>query len=251
MICIADQTGCERKDLGEMKGKKCFVAGMVMACLLSGCGNIEDFTADGNTEGTTEEYSTETGQQPESSAEGSAEEEPSAEAAELSEEEKQFFTDFIQERENYGFLLSDYDVPQDVNISEVLYSGAGFGECIPEEDVPLYLEAAQQEMIETDCLKLTRQGIEELLQRKLGIGLEDMSSPLDMLYLAETDSYYHQAGDTNYAPFACTGGIREGDTYKLHFTPAADWLEGFGDRETVLVKTEDGYSFLSNHTVAE
>ncbi|MDE7222929.1 MAG: hypothetical protein K2O34_03995 [Acetatifactor sp.] len=233
-----------------MNRKNWFVIGMIMVCLLSGCGNTGDAAADGNTEETAEDRSTETGQPSESSGEAPAEEVPPAEAAELSEEEKQFFTDFIQANENYGFLLSDYDVPEDVNIVEVLYSGAGFGEWIPEEDIPLYLEAAQQEALQTDCMKLTRQGIEELLQRKLGIGLEDMSGPLDMLYLAETDSYYNEAGDTNYAPFACTGGIREGETYRLHFAPAADWLEGYGDRETVLVKTEDGYRFLSNHILA-
>lgn len=238
-----------------MKRKKLFAIGMIMVCILGGCGNVGGGPAGDSTEGTVEESSAEPEQSNESSAEAEqlteSSAELSAEAAELSEDEKQFFTDFIQERENYGFLLSDYDVPKDVNIGEVFYSGAGFGEWIPEEEIPLYLEAAEQEEIYTDCLKLTRQGIEDFLQRKLGIGLDDMSCPLDMLYIAQTDSYYNQAGDTNYAPFSCTGGIREGDTYTLHFTPAVDWLEGFGDRETVLVKTEDGYRFLSNHTVAE
>ena len=198
-----------------MKRKKLLTLGMILVCILSGCG------------------------------------EPSAETAELSNDEKQFFTDFIQEIENYGFLLSDYEVPRNVNIGEVLYGGAGFGVGIPDEDIPIYLEAAGQEELYTDCLKMTRQDIEEFLQRKLGIGLEDMSSPLDMVYVAGTDSYYNQAGDTNYAPFSCTGGTREGDTYMLHFAPAADWVEGLGDRETVLVKTEGGYRFLSNHTVTE
>lgn len=265
-----------------MKRKKLLMAGVIMVCMLVGCGNVGCGPAGGSPEGTVEGGSAEpvqpdeggTGGQPqeggvasgqpvensaessaevseESSAESQAEEVPSAETAELDDDEKQFFTEFIQEVENYGFLLSDYDVPRDVKLEEVFYGGAGFGEWIPEEDIPLYLEAAGTEEIYTDCLKLPGQDIEDFLQRKLGIGLEDMSSPLDMLYLAKTDSYYHEAGDTNYAPFACTGGIRQGDTYTLHFTPAADWLEGFGDRETVLLKTGDGYRFLSNHIVTE
>lgn len=260
-----------------MKNKKFFAMGMIMVCLLSGCGNAGGGSASaGGTEGVpgdsapgSVESSTVADNPVESSPENSIEavnpsesntessavvdnpsDNPGEEVA-LSEEEKQFFTEFIQEMENYGFLLSDYDDPKDVNIGEVFYSGAGFGEEIPEEDISLYLEAISQEELYLDCLKLPRQGIEELLQRKLGIGLEAMSSPLDMVYLAETDAYYNQAGDTNYAPFSCTEGSRVGDTYTLHFTPAVDWLEGFGDRETVVVKAEDGYRFLSNHTLTE
>lgn len=252
-----------------MKKKKLFVMGLIMVCLLNGCGNAGGGSASadgtegmsGNSAPGSVESSTVTDNPVESSPEDSmgAEEpsesdnlsENSGEAVALSEEERQFFTEFIQERENYGFLLSDYDDPKDVNIGEVLYSGAGFGEEIPEEDIPLYLEAVSEEELYLDCVKLPRQDIEELLQRKLGIGLEAMSNPLDMVYLAETDSYYNQAGDTNYAPFSCTEGSRAGDIYTLRFTPAVDWLEGFGDRETVVVKTEDGYRFLSNHTLTE
>lgn len=260
-----------------MKRRKLLAVGVIMVCMFSGCGNISGGPAGGGTDveesstqseqpqeggagtGQLQESGAESGRPEESSAESSAEasaesqpeKEPSADAAELSDDEKQFFTDFIQEMENYGFLLSDYDTPRDVNIGEVFYGGAGFGEGIPDEDIPLYLEATGTEEIYTDCLKLPRQGVEDLVLRKLGVGLEDMGSPLEMVYIAETDSYYNQAGDTNYAPFACISGIRQGDTYTLRFTPAVDWLEGFGDRETVLVKTEDGYRFLSNHTVGE
>ncbi|MDE5747302.1 MAG: hypothetical protein K2I21_06970, partial [Acetatifactor sp.] len=131
----------------------------------------------------------------------------------------------------------------------VLYGGAGFGEEIPEEDIPLYLAQTQQEEVYTDCTKMTRQDIEDFLQRKLGVGLEDMSRPLEMVYVDQTDAYYHQAGDTNYVPFACTGGTRQGDTYTLHFTPAADWFTGFGDCETVLIKTGDDYRFISNRAL--
>lgn len=238
-----------------MKKKKLFAMGMIMVCLLSGCGNVGGGSApaDGTegTPGNSAPGSVESGTVADNPSESDNPSENPGEAMALSEEERQFFTEFIQEKENYGFLLSDYDDPKDVNIGEVLYGGAGFGEEIPEEDIPLYLEAVSEEELYLDCVKLPRQGIEELLQRKLGIGLEAVSSPLDMVYLAETDSYYNQAGDTNYAPFACTEGSRTGDTYTLHFTPAVDWLEGFGDRETVMVKTEDGYRFLSNHTLAE
>lgn len=230
-----------------MKRKKLLVMGMIMVCLLSGC-NTADSGAASGTEGRPEDSAPGSGE--DSGASDNLSENP-GEAMALSEEETQFFTEFIQENENYGFLLSDYSVPQDVNIREVFYSGAGFGAAIPKEDIPLYLEAVSEEELYTDCLKMTRQDIEAFLQRKLGIGLEAVSRPLDMVYLAETDSYYNQAGDTNYVPFSCTGGTRVGDTYTLYFTPAMDWIDWEGERETVVLKTEEGYRFLSNHILTE
>lgn len=208
-----------------MKIVKSLAAGMIVMCVLSGCGNVGDApTGDGG---------------------------QTVEETELTEEEQTFFTDYIQDKENYGFLLSEYDAPEDVNLFEVLYSGAGFGEEIPEEDKALYLNKVQQDEIYTDCLKMSRQDIDDFLRRKLGLGLADMTDPLDMVYLEETDAYYNQAGDTNYLPFACTGGTRQGDIYTLRFTPAADWAMGAGDREAVLVKTEDSCRFVSNHILAQ
>lgn len=210
-----------------MNRKRLFAIAMTMVCILSGCGDAGGGAAGGSTEETPED------------------------SLALNDDERQFFTDFIQERENYGFLLSDYSVPEDVRLDEVLYSGAGFGEPLPEEDIPLYLEAAQQEFVETDCLKFTRQGIEDFLLRKLDIGMEDLNIPFEWIYLPETDSYYHEAGDTNYVRFSCVGGSRTGDIYTLHFTPESDWELWNGDCETVIVKTEDGYRFVSNHTLEE
>ncbi len=170
----------------------------------------------------------------------------------LSREEITFFTRFIQERENYGFLLSEYNVPEDVDLGEVLYSGAGFGEGIPEEDIPLYLAAAGQEWLETDCLKFPVQSIEEFVQRKLGIGFKDIRKPSEWwVYVAETDSYYQEAGDTNFTLFSCIGGVKKGDVYTLRFAPEADWKEWMDDRETVLIKGEKGYRFLSNRFLTD
>lgn len=79
--------------------------------------------------------------------------------------------------------------------------------------------------------------------------MADSRKPLEWVYLPEFDSYCQQAGDTNYASFCCVGGSRRGDTYTLRFTPAKDWYTWRGDCETVLVKTEDGYRFCSNHSL--
>lgn len=169
----------------------------------------------------------------------------------LSDDEKKLFTDFIRERENYGFVLSEYDVPEKVDLSEVLYSGAGFGEPIPEEEIPLYLEATRNEFMDTDCLKFPQKSIDEFLQRKLGIRFDDLQRPFEWTYLSDTDSYYNMAGDTNYVLLSCEEGSRKGDTYTLRFVPEDDWYPVFFSTETVVEETNDGYHFISNHILME
>ena len=43
----------------------------------------------------------------------------------LTSEELRGFTQWINGKSNYGFLLSEYTRPQDVDLSQVFYSGAG------------------------------------------------------------------------------------------------------------------------------
>lgn len=230
-----------------MKKQGKFLTMVLCVALVCSCG--------GNSSADVPETSRETTDASEAPAEEESTEESSPESEETREEQVilgvedlTFFTRFIQDRENYGFLLSEYDRPEDVDLDQVFYSGAGVGESIPPEEVPVYLKAAGQEQLQTDCIKLTTENIEEFVQRKLGIGFQDMSKTLEWwLYAAETDSYYFEAGDTNYMPFACVGGVKEGDTYTLRFAPDSEWNEWEDDRETVLVKAENGYHFLSNH----
>jgi len=171
----------------------------------------------------------------------------------LTQEEIQFFTEFIQKMENYGFLLSAYDAPGYVNLDEVFYSGAGIDEPMSDEEISAYLAAFGQEELYTDCIKIPRERMEAFLQKKLGIGLEDMGESFGETfawrYLPEYDAYYHEAGDTNYTSYECVGGTKEGDLYTLHFHTDWFWDDPRSDRETVLRKDGEEYQFVSNHYV--
>ncbi len=238
-----------------MKRNGWLLAVLLCVIFICGCGREEEApvsTAEDNFIAGQTESEEQPVTIPDASSEIATETEtPSAKPAELSAAECQFFTDFIQKTENYGFLLSDYDEPQDVDLNQVFYTGAGIGEGIPEEDLLQYLAAAGQEELMTDCLKLPRQSVEDFLQRKLGIGLEEMRTPFEWLYLPETDSYYREAGDTNYFLFSCVEGRRQGNTYTLCFAPEEDWGALFSGCETVLVETEAEYRFVSNHFLTE
>lgn len=178
--------------------------------------------------------------------ESDAQDQDAAELTPLSEEEIQFFTDFIQKTENYGFLLSAYDTPEDVDLGEVFYSGAGIDEVMSDEEIEAYLTECRREEIYTDCVKVSRERLDAFLRAKLGIGLEEIRTPFPWFYLSEFDSYYHEAGDTNYTRYDCVEGVREGDLYTLRFHTDWFWEDPRSDCETVIRKSGEEYQFVSN-----
>ncbi|MCM1103571.1 MAG: hypothetical protein NC409_05640 [Clostridium sp.] len=170
----------------------------------------------------------------------------------LNDRELRFFSDLIREIGNYGFLLSSYDTPEDVNLGEVFYSGAGIAEEMSDEEIAVYLAACQQEELYTDCIKIPKQGADAFLRKKLGIGLEAFPETSTWTYLAEFDSFYHEVGDTNYVSYVCVEGIREGDLYTLRFhTDDLTWDDRLSDCETVILKDGENYQFVSNHYLAD
>lgn len=163
-------------------------------------------------------------------------------AEELTLEEIRQFTDFANRTENNGFLLSQYDNVSGADLNEILYNGAGMeSDPLTEEEREAYEAAAYP--IETDITKLSAAQIEEFLQRKAGIGLADMKSGLDWVYLEGTDCYVSQHGDTNYCAFVCTGGTRRGETYEIRLRAAGDYVP---DCIATLKKSGEDYRFVSN-----
>ena len=75
---------------------------------------------------------------------------------ELTSEELRKFTQWINQVNNYGFLLSEYTQPQDVDLSQVFYIGAGIeNTSLSEEEEAAYLKITGDEEIYTDCTRLT------------------------------------------------------------------------------------------------
>lgn len=165
----------------------------------------------------------------------------------LTEDELSFFSDFIQKMGNYGFLLSEYDTPEQVNLDEVFYSGAGIASEMSQEEVEAYLAYTGQDEIYTDCIRISRENADAFLLEKLGIGLDEIPDGFPWIYLSEFDSYYHEAGDTNYMEHLCIDGTRSGDIYTLHFRSNDRWGTFQNDYETQLQKVGDEYHFVSNH----
>lgn len=163
------------------------------------------------------------------------------ERRDLSTEELDYFSSFVSDMENYGFLRSSYSTPKDVDLDQVLYTGAGmdFEPLTFEESAAL--QAADGQPFMTDVIHLTSQQIEDFLQRKMGISLGDVSK-FHWTYLEQFDSYYVEHGDTNRVTFICTNGWTEDGIYYLDCqTPDKSMHTAL-----TLEKSGDTYLFRSN-----
>ncbi len=178
----------------------------------------------------------------------------------LDAQELDKFTAYVNEIDNYGFLLSVYEDPSELNLHEVFYSGAGIQtQQLNEAQKAAYLEAAETEEVYTDITCLHTDQLDAFLLKKTGLTYAQMKHPLEWVYLKDYDLYCMEHGDTNYCAFTCiAGSTADENTFTLRFRTDEEYNgNGIGssyhdlDCEAVLVKQEDGYRFRSNRMVTE
>lgn len=131
-------------------------------------------------------------------------------------------TDFqnkLETMENYGFLLSDYDDIRNINLDQVLYSGAGMSNPSNSEDIiNAYLDLAGKTEMYTGCVILTSEQIDDFLDTKTGYNLSSMNRALTWDYISEYDAYIVEHGDTNYCEICITNGIKTGENlYEVEY----------------------------------
>lgn len=170
---------------------------------------------------------------------------------ELTGEELEEFETFVNQG-NYGFLLSDYEAPEYMDLNQVFYDGAGI-EVTPlsAEEEKAFLAATKSDEIITDVIRLTKSQIEQYLLERAGIGLKDIKTKFFWTYVPEYDSYYNEHGDTNYTKFICESGIETNGVWKVR---ARGTLLSSGDYicEVSAKKAEHGgFQFLSNDIIKD
>lgn len=169
----------------------------------------------------------------------------------LTEEELEEYTEWIQDISNYGFLLSDWEDPAQINLYQVFYNGAGVAREGTEEEKRAYMERNDQPEIYTDFIAMDQAEVDAVLLEKVGLTYEQLvekgSRGMEDAYYTETDSFCLERGDTNYIPFACTGGVaEESDGIVTLYCEGDDWVRLC----EVKVETTSGHRrFLSNHIV--
>jgi len=137
--------------------------------------------------------------------------------------------------DNYGFLLSSYDDVRDVDLHQVLYSGAGMNNPENYEEITTaYLAAIGETELFTDCTILTTHQLDKFLLSKTGYTLSEMNNPLGWEYVEAYDAYVHQHGDTNYISATCTNGRAIGrDLYEIDYTFDGGLYDNDGNLLTV------------------
>lgn len=167
----------------------------------------------------------------------------------LKEEELRYFEQYLNQADNYGFLLSEYKTPEYLNLNEVFYSGAGLEQsAMTGEERDAFLNAVGQTEIMTDMVRLDKKQIDAFLLDKTGLTLDQMKTGLGWVYLPQYDRYYTQHGDTNIRSFFCPKGEADGNLYRIWCL--SDGYTQFSQECMVtLQKESSGYQFLSNEII--
>ena len=173
-------------------------------------------------------------------------------ARKLTDEECEQMQQFINEEGSYGFLLSIYEKPQDLDAGQVFYTGAGLVlDPVTEEERDAYLEETGKEEA-VNLFRLTAQQVNDYLQYRAGISADALSKRPDWVYLEAYDAYYMCHGDeeTNLCTFEVTDAAVQGDYYRVHYRAMreAGDLDGWyiPVYEAILKKNGDTYRFCAN-----
>ena len=153
----------------------------------------------------------------------------------------------VQHTLHNQFLTCLYAGPQDINLFDLFYNGAGTW------DAPSQAELEQLGVLAVDgsqicpTYKLTTAAMDAFLLENTGLTLAQTNKvDLDAFdYLPDYDAYYLTKGDTNYRSVTFTSGEREGSYIRLYWK---DFYYGGETNECVILldRGEGQYWFVSH-----
>ena len=130
----------------------------------------------------------------------------------LSTAELSYFSQYFSGYDTYGFLLSTYTSPVDIDLKQVFYAGAYIKGPEPTQaEVQDYLAATGAKEVYDYLIKLTSAQINALLTEKAGVTMNNLHNLMFGKYLAKYDAYFFQVGDTNYTSFTADSGYKTSD----------------------------------------
>lgn len=164
----------------------------------------------------------------------------------LTQSEKDYFTNYFNKVENNGFLRSSYSNSNEIDLALLLYDGIGETSEIPQNEISDFLLKVNMEELQTDLTKLTTSQIKSFLKEKMNYDITNISAKLNWQYLSKYDAYYHQHGDTAFLMVHCVDGYKTNDDqYVVSFKEYA----GFSSNKKytiTLQKQGDNYIVCSN-----
>ena len=129
---------------------------------------------------------------------------------------------YLNEESSYGFLLSSYEQPQEIDLNQVFYAGAGFEQKgITEKERKLLLERMPVKEITIPVNKVREEDVEALLKQKTGLSHEEFLHPLGDLeewaHIGRYNSWYTLNAETNRKQILCTDAWEQGDQVIVHY----------------------------------
>lgn len=145
------------------------------------------------------------------------------------------------------FLTCLYAGPQDINLFDLFYNGAGTWEAPSQAELEQLGVLAEDGSQICPTYKLTTAAMDAFLLENTGLTLAQTNKvDLDAFdYLPGYDAYYLTKGDTNYRSVTFTSGEREGSYIRLYWK---DFYYGSETNEcvTLLDRGEGQYWFVSH-----
>ena len=129
---------------------------------------------------------------------------------------------YLNEESSYGFLLSSYEQPQEIDLNQVFYAGTGFEQKgITEKERKLLLERMPVKEITMPVNKVREEDVEALLKQKTGLSHEEFLHPLGDLeewaHIGRYNSWYTLNAETNRKQILCTDAWEQGDQVIVHY----------------------------------
>lgn len=163
----------------------------------------------------------------------------------LNSDELKSFSNYFNDDENNGFLLSNYENVSDIDITEVFNNGAGLNEKITDTEKEEYLKTKNRSYLVTNVVVFDKTKAEELFKEKTGEKLDNIVEKLNKwVYLKNENKFCSEKGDTNKRTVNCTSGTKKLDTYTIKYTLTSGTvqLEGI----VTLLIDSGKYLFQSN-----
>ena len=165
----------------------------------------------------------------------------------------------LNEKSSYGFLLSTYETPADINLSQVFYCGAGFKqEELEKIERKLLFDRIDEKNTSTPVFKVTDDQIDDLLARKAGITYEESSRKLDgeesWAHIGRYGAWYSVHRDSNQKYIQCSDAWTGGDICVVHYVLTDDLpadITSAQEKESSEEKTETAGTASSSATADE
>ncbi|MCR5222329.1 MAG: YARHG domain-containing protein [Lachnospiraceae bacterium] len=149
----------------------------------------------------------------------------------------------------YGFLLTEYQDPKDIDWNEVFYNGAGLSfDGSYEEAVKEYQKQTGEEELLGDLTVISEENLQTFVRSTTGYDYKEMRHPLNWwTYLPECKAYAFEHGDTNYRSeiLAVNGSVRD-NVYTVQYNYNGGFYEGPPSFTVTFTRNGQTLRFLSN-----